>query len=228
MQFVDAGIRVLDALSTLCRRIRGHPEKLSERQRNIMQVVEITKIINTAPALHTDIIRAILDASTFDARQLFDLLEPLVVKEDDTKTTRCWKTICGLKQESRILDVLDRLEERRTALILCIGIANSKLISDVDQSIVDLTFCSRDSFRQIPCIQEAIERIATQVDVLVTSGNITQNRQNETPETTMTLRAVELALPRLDDRLEEILKLQKSIYQLAVRFERGYGDIYVV
>lgn len=222
VQLVDVGARVLDALSNLYHRIRDQPEKLCERRQNIVQIVEITKTIEASPALHTETIQAVLDASIADARQLFSLLEPLIVTEADTKTVRCWKTVCGLKQEHGILNVLDRLEERRTALILCIGVVNSGLISAVDQNIQDLTSSSQQSFGQIPCIRETVEHITTQMDFLVTSGNIVECPHNATPNTIKTLRAIELALPRLDDRLDEILKLQRSICELSVRRNHRY------
>lgn len=215
VQLAAMGFRLVVALSNICQRLKDHPEKLKKRQRSVEQLVEITKAIESTPDLDRELVQSVMKTSVIDAQALLDLIEPIAFAAGDGRGKRYWKALCGAAKEDRILGLLDGLEERKTALILCIGVANSSVLRTVDKSIMDLATKAQDAFSKMPNIEQSVEQIATRLQALVVDGRLDESAR--TAPTAARLQAVELALPSLDNRLEEASILQRAIFQLAVR-----------
>jgi hypothetical protein len=218
-QLTDLGIRLLSHISRLCSQFLDHPHVLLKRQHGVEQLVQIAKMIQSTSFPDTDIIHSILEGGVEDARALLAILEPLSPRKNDSKAQRGWKALCGIAKETQVLDLLRQIEERKGALLLCIAVANSKLLSTMDQSIIDLSASAQDAFYKVPSIQQTVEHISGQLQELVVAERAGRpNHPGRRDDSSSMITAVELALPGLDDRLSEIRSLQNSTLQLMVRY----------
>lgn len=215
VQLADVSVRLVSGISRLCRQFRDHPRNLSKRVHNLEQLIQITKIIQTTKLTDIDIFRTTLENSIADAEALLALIESLSPQERDGKTRRGWKAVCGVAKETQILDALRQLEEQKGALLICIGVANSKLLSTADQSILDLSTTAQDAFRRVPNIQQCLETISVQISDLILSEHSNRIQQPCVDDGTSSTTAVELALSSLD-RSEDTMSLERSSIQLVV------------
>jgi hypothetical protein len=102
-QLADVGVRLVSAISRLCRQFWDHPQSLSKRVYNLEQLIQITEIIRTTKLADIEIFRITLENSIADAGALLTLIESLSERERDGKIRRGWKAVCGVAKETQIL-----------------------------------------------------------------------------------------------------------------------------
>lgn len=214
-QLVDLSVRLVSAISRLCRQFRDHPQNLLKRQHNLEQLIQITKIIQSTKLPDVEVLRTILESSIADAQALLALIEPLFPEHRDSKTRRGWKAVCGIAKEMQILDALRQLEGHQKTLLLCIGYTNTKLLSNVDKSILDLSTSAYDALREVPNIRQSLENITDQIQNLILSEQSNRTHQPWVNDNSSATTADGLALSGMG-RSEESMSLQRSTIQIVV------------
>lgn len=97
-------------------------------------------------------------------------------------------------KETQILDAFRQLEERQGSLLLFIGVVNSRLLSTVDEGILDLSSSAQDALREMPNIRQSLEDISYQIRELGLSEQLYRKDQQCLLDNSSVTTAVELAL----------------------------------
>jgi hypothetical protein len=108
----------------LFSRVRGAPETIRKRIAEIEQFIEIARLIEDEPTLQTPLIGSILATCHRDADQLLEILKEIDTQPTAGKVGKYWKFLVVTK-EKRILAICERLQQKKSSLILCITSVNS-------------------------------------------------------------------------------------------------------
>jgi hypothetical protein len=126
-QLADAAIEIIQLMSTFCRKIIDTPKSIETRAIQIQQLIDIAELIKRTPPLQTALMGSILNNCVKEAEDLRDVLIKLMADSDSSRIEKYWKAIVGVAKEKRILGILEKLEEERSALTLCIASINSSV-----------------------------------------------------------------------------------------------------
>ena len=86
----------------------------------MQHLVAIARIVESSPALQTDLIESLLRSYLEEAKCLEASLAQLIADPDPEKIVRYWKAIGGVTKEKRISAICERLEKEKSAITLCI------------------------------------------------------------------------------------------------------------
>ncbi|KAI0115685.1 P-loop containing nucleoside triphosphate hydrolase protein [Nemania sp. FL0031] len=210
-QLAELGLRVVCRISHTCQQIRDYPNILSKRLNSMEQLVKIAEDIQSIAQVDTVPIKTILSSTIEDAKSLREILDSLSHTQGTNKAQRCLKVLCRIAKEAQILKLLHQIEERKGALLLCIALANIKLLGTVDQSISDLSLSAQDAFREIPNIKQSLKDTSSQLQGLIKRERLRHGDWQVGGSSTA--RVVDLALSGRDNRLGEMIALQESTVQ---------------
>jgi hypothetical protein len=126
-QLADAAIEIIQLISTFCKKVINAPRSIKARTIQVQQLIDIAQLIKRTPPLQTALIGSILKNCVKEAEDLRDVLSKLTVESDAVRVEKYWKAVVGVAKEKRILGILEKLEEERNALTLCIVSINSSV-----------------------------------------------------------------------------------------------------
>jgi hypothetical protein len=125
VQLADTCLKITISASELFTRVRGAPETIRTRIAQIEQLIEIARLIEHNSALQTPLIGSVLDRCREDTNNLLGILKKLDTEATARKVVKYWTALLGVTKEKKILGIFERLEERKSSLILCIASINS-------------------------------------------------------------------------------------------------------
>jgi hypothetical protein len=125
VQLADTCLKITISASELFTRVRGAPETIRTRIAQIEQLIEIARLIEHNSALQTPLIGSVLDRCREDTNNLLGILKKLDTEATARKVVKYWTALLGVTKEKKMLGIFERLEERKSSLILCIASINS-------------------------------------------------------------------------------------------------------
>ena len=120
VQIAQLSLSLVTSLTSLFNSIRGVPGIMQARLDQVRTLIEISRQIESLPQLQTLKIATILSTCLRESESLRARIQDLVTETKDSKLKKLSNTIGGLLMEKNIIGILQRLEEGKTSLILCI------------------------------------------------------------------------------------------------------------
>jgi hypothetical protein len=120
VQIAQLSLSLVTSLTSLFNSIRGVPGIMQARLDQVRTLIEISRQIESLPQLQTLKIATILSTCLRESESLRARIQDLVTETKDSKLKKLSNTIGGLLMEKNIIGILQRLEEEKTSLILCI------------------------------------------------------------------------------------------------------------
>ena len=150
-QLAGHALNIYSSISEIYHKIQNAPRIIQEHAEHIKQLIDTAELINGHKLLQTDCINSQLISTLKQARLLSATLDK--VKKDYLRgrvVRRYWKIVKG-DREKEILASLKRLDQERSALVLCISIAHTDLLGTIQESVapsIDRSFASVPSLWQ--------------------------------------------------------------------------------
>jgi hypothetical protein len=121
-QLADAGIKIASGLTEIRRRVCDSPKELEPYVNIIQELIETSRYIRSNCQLHAyPELVAHLNTALVEAESLKDIVQLTVVDySQESIFRRRWKAAPGSK-ERKILQGLQRLEQEKSSLILCLS-----------------------------------------------------------------------------------------------------------
>jgi hypothetical protein len=120
VQIAQLSLSLVTSLTSLFNSIRGAPGIMQARLDQVRTLIEVSRQIESLPQLQTPKIATILSTCLRESESLRARIQDLVTETKDSKLKKLSNTIGGLLMEKNIIGILQRLEEEKTSLILCI------------------------------------------------------------------------------------------------------------
>ena len=120
IQLADAAWKISKLFSSLSSHVKDTPSSILKRKAQIEHLAEVARLIKNSPVLQTDLIASLLRACVPEIGDLEGLLSKLVDGATSGRIARYWKALGGMQTEKRITTICERLEQEKTAIILCI------------------------------------------------------------------------------------------------------------
>ena len=134
-QLAGHALNIYSSIADIYHKIQNAPRVIQEHAAHIRQLIHTAELICEHKLLQTDCINSQIISTLDQARLLSAVLEK--VKRDYLRghlVRRYWKIIIG-DREREILASLRRLEQERSALLLCISIAHTDLLGTIQESV---------------------------------------------------------------------------------------------
>ena len=134
-QLAGHALNIYSSISDIYHKIQNAPRVIQEHAGHIRQLINTAELICEHKLLQTDCINSQIISTLDQARLLSAILEK--VKKDYLHghlVRRYWKILKG-DREREILASLKRLEQERSALLLCISIAHTDLLGTIQDSV---------------------------------------------------------------------------------------------
>jgi hypothetical protein len=133
-QLVDSGTKTYWWLAEIIRRVRDSPKELQLHAKSIQQLIETARLISyhfhASPELAEH-----LDSTLIEAENLRGIIQIVVLEySQGSLRKRCWKAASGSK-ERKILSGLQKLEQEKSSLLLCLSSVNTKQLFSLQFSI---------------------------------------------------------------------------------------------
>ena len=142
-------IRISSSISEIYHRIQDAPKRIQEHTKQIRQLLDTAKLIQNHELLQREEINAHLDSTVGQARLLSETLAQVKGQYIDSRSLkRYWKILNG-HRERDILSSFVRLEQEKSALLLCISLAHTDLLANI-QGNLDLSHDSIETFMATP------------------------------------------------------------------------------
>lgn len=136
LQVADIGLKILNSLLEIMDRFKGYNEQLNSHIIQVRQLTEAANLISETPGLQTPAIHSHLQSTLVEAAGLNLTLEKLAAKSSTSAGRRYWEiAVKGGFREREILERLGGLEQRKTALILCITVAHSETLAGIHSRV---------------------------------------------------------------------------------------------
>ncbi|KAH8779264.1 hypothetical protein F5882DRAFT_407329, partial [Hyaloscypha sp. PMI_1271] len=120
VQVAQLSLSLVTSLTSLYNSIRGAPGIMHARLDQVRTLIEISRQIESQPQLQTPKVATIISTCLRESEGLRARIQDLVTETKDSKLKKLGNTIGGLLMEKKIIGILQRLEEGKTSLILCI------------------------------------------------------------------------------------------------------------
>ena len=148
-QLLSYSFKITRSLNEIYQRVQDAPKRISQLSIQIKQLINTTQLIQERQVLQTALVLTHINATLVQAESLCTILEQLTEDYSRGSIRRYWKILTATK-EKEILANFDRLEKEKSALHLCISVAQIDL---VDRGIQKLEMAERDA-RQHPTVKE--------------------------------------------------------------------------
>lgn len=139
-QLVQYAVKISAALSAVHNRVRGAP-KLAKYIAQLEELKDASILIQQSPNIQTTQILRYIESAVNDCENLLHLIDRLL--RDYTQgslSRRYYKAARGGKVEAQIEDGFKRLEQTKTSLIFCIGVANTERLSIIQHGVGEIAF----------------------------------------------------------------------------------------
>ena len=155
-QLVSYSIKITTSLNEIYQRVQDAPKRISQHSIQIKQLISTTKLIQQQQLLQTALVFTHINATLEQAKSLCTILEQLTQDYSRGSIRRYWKILTATK-EKEILANLDRLEKEKSALILCISVAQTDILG---RGIQKLEMAEREA-RQHATVTEEGEKVSS-------------------------------------------------------------------
>jgi len=124
-QLVEQSLQIIIYISDLYKRVRDAPESIRKQSIQVEQLIDITRLIEHNPPLQTVLVDSILENCLRITEELQEILARVSTTAGDGRVRKVWKALEGVTREKRILALLAKLEQEKSALVLCINAIDS-------------------------------------------------------------------------------------------------------
>ncbi|KAF6220114.1 hypothetical protein HO133_003245 [Letharia lupina] len=149
-QLVVYSIKIATCLSEICQRVQDAPERIRQHSDQIRLLVSTAQLVEQHRLLQTTHVHAHINATLEQAKTLSATLEQLTKDYSRGSIRRYWKILKAAK-EKEILANFDRLEKEKSALLLCISVAQTDLLG---QGIHKLEMAEKGAHRHSAMVEE--------------------------------------------------------------------------
>ena len=118
-QLIDYTISITNLISDIYRRVKNAPKKIQQQFNQIRQFIDLAERIKQHPQLQVASVNDQINSALDQARSVAKVLEKVKAGYSHGSIQRYWK-ILRSSRDKEILESLTRLENEKTALILCI------------------------------------------------------------------------------------------------------------
>ena len=154
-QLVLYSIKITACLSEICQQVKDAPLRIKQNSDQIRQLISTAQLVEKNRLLQTASVLTQTNATLKQAKTLSAILEQLTEDYSRGPIRRCWKLLTGTK-EKEILAIFDKLEKEKSALILCISVAQIDLLG---QGIQELKMADNQA-RQPSVVTEEEDRVS--------------------------------------------------------------------
>jgi hypothetical protein len=130
VQFADVAFRLTTHLGHLCSEVRHVPDRFRRLQSDLLQQVELAKLIqaNCLPEFAATVASSTVDAFLLEYIGLINdlgrTLEKLLAKKDNGPLRRVWSGFCSARKKEDVERICERLEEKKSTLTMWLSAAN--------------------------------------------------------------------------------------------------------
>jgi hypothetical protein len=137
-QLVQYTLKISAAISAIHDRVHNAPE-LRKGAGQVKQLLDTAIQIQQNPQVHDSSLLRHLAIATDEAKQLLELLERLSADySHGSLSKRYFKAARGAKDEKKIATSFRRLEQEKTSLLFCIGVANTERLSSIQIEVTEI------------------------------------------------------------------------------------------
>ena len=127
--------RISASIAEIYRHVHNAPKRIQEYTEQIRKLLDITKIIQDHGLLQRRDISIHLFSTIDQAKLLSETLTRLKKHYIDSRSLkRYWKILKG-DREREILASFVRLEQEKVALLLCMSVAHTDLLADIQNNL---------------------------------------------------------------------------------------------
>ena len=126
-QLISYSIKITTCLSEIYQRVQDAPMRIRQHSDQIRQLLSTAQLVEKHHLLQTAHVHAHINATLEQAKTLSATLEQLTKDYTRGSIRRYWKILIATK-EKEILANFDRLEKEKSALLLCISVAQTDLL----------------------------------------------------------------------------------------------------
>ena len=155
-QLVTYSLKITTSLYEISQRIQDAPKRIRQHSIQINQLISTTQLVQQQQLLQTAHVLTHINATLEQAKSLCAILEQLTEDYSRGSVRRYWRILTATK-EKEILANFDRLEKEKSALILCISVAQTELLG---RGIQKLEMAEREA-RQQPTVEEEGEKVSS-------------------------------------------------------------------
>ena len=161
-QLVLYSIKITACLSEISQRVQDAPLKVRQHLDQIGHLISTARLVEEHHLLQTAHVLTHIKATLEQAKSLSAILEQLTKDYSRGSIRRVWKILKATK-EKEILASFDRLEKEKSALLLCISVAQTDLLG---QGIQKLGMAGKqESLLSVPL--EDGDRVSSTLDTLL-------------------------------------------------------------
>ena len=148
-------IKITTCLAEICKRVQDAPVRIRQHSDQIRQLQSTVQLVQQNHLLQTAHVYAHINATLEQAKTLSAILEQLTKDYSRGSIRKYWK-ILKATREKEILDIFDRLEKEKSALILCISVIQ---VDQLGQSIDKLDMAEKEA-RQNSAVAEKGDKVS--------------------------------------------------------------------
>ena len=148
-------IKITTCLAEICKRVQDAPVRIRQHSDQIRQLQSTVQLVQQNHLLQTAHVYAHINATLEQAKTLSAILEQLTKDYSRGSIRKYWK-ILKASREKEILDIFDRLEKEKSALILCISVIQ---MDQLGQGIVKMEMAEKEA-RQNSAVAEKGDKVS--------------------------------------------------------------------
>lgn len=133
-QLVIYSIKITTCVSEIWQRVQDAPLKVRQHLDQIRHLISTARLVEEHHLLQTAHVHTHIKATLEQAKSLSAILEQLTQDYSRGSIRRVWKILKATK-EKEILASFDRLEKEKSALLLCISVAQTDLLGQGIQKL---------------------------------------------------------------------------------------------
>lgn len=162
VQLADCCVQLTASIAEVYERVKGASERLARHTEQISHLLDTVILIERNKLLQNAAVESHLYATLAEAQNLQRTLDRVAATYRKGFWRRYWQAING-SREKRILTQFENLEQRKSALLLCINIVQSESLAGIE--------C--DVSRILSVVSERTEKkTRTRWSVIATVGHI--------------------------------------------------------
>jgi len=160
LQVVAYGISIASTIATICERVRNAPQQYREYACQISLLIDTAQSIEQNPVLQQIAdVNYHLTATLIEAKALKSLLDEAAVGfAKKSVKQKYWSVIKG-SQQRKISQHFENLQQKKTALLLCISTAHVTQLSSVQGSVDQLLDMTARRYQRASSETETVVRL---------------------------------------------------------------------
>ena len=133
-QLAAYGIKIALFLHDISKKVHNAPAQITAYVSHIRHLIETTTLIEQHESLQSSIIHTQLQTTLLEARSLYNVLKKLAERYTGNSIRKYWISTftCG---DREILTAFTNLEREKTTLGLCVSLAQTDLLLNIQSSL---------------------------------------------------------------------------------------------